>query len=165
MDYNTPGLRVSGIIKESIVDGPGIRLAVFAQGCNRACPGCHNPETHAPDGGYEIAASEIIEMAKQNPLLRGLTFSGGEPFLQARAFAGLARLARGAGYDIVTYTGYTVEEILEQGEDSEAYELLSLSDILVDGPYIEAERTLDAPYRGSANQRVVDVAKTLARLR
>ena len=197
-------IRVSGIINESVVDGPGIRMVVFAQGCNRACPGCHNPETHAPDGGYETSVSGLLLAAQKNPLLRGLTFSGGEPFLQAPAFAELARLARASGLDIMTYTGYTIEEILGIGAkktevnatdsgaagvrgalngaaaeaasatDSGAanapsaslcsgfLELLENTDILVDGPYIEALRTLNAPYRGSLNQRVIDVAATLA---
>jgi anaerobic ribonucleoside-triphosphate reductase activating protein len=157
-------LRVSGIIKESIVDGPGIRMVVFAQGCERACPGCHNPETHAMGGGYETCASDIIASAAENPLLRGLTFSGGEPFLQACAFAHLARLAKGAGLDVITYTGYTLEEILEHSPDSDDgfRSLLSQTDILVDGPYIEEKRTLDAPHRGSSNQRVIDVAATIA---
>ena len=149
------------------MDGPGIRLVVFAQGCDRACPGCHNPGTHPRDGGYEVGISEILEMAAQNPLLRGLTFSGGEPFLQAAVFARLARLAHDAGLDIVTYTGYTLEEILEHGEGAADgfRDLLAQTDILVDGPFIESLRTLDAPHRGSANQRVIDVAATLAALR
>ena len=152
-------LRVSGIINESIVDGPGIRLVIFAQGCERRCPGCHNPETHPLDGGREIDITEIHTMIKANPLLRGVTFSGGEPFLQARAFAGLARLTREAGLDVVVYSGYTIEEILELGG---AYrELLDETDILIDGAYIEAQRTLDASYKGSANQRIIDVPSTL----
>ena len=157
-------IRVSGVVKESIVDGPGIRMVVFAQGCERSCPGCHNPETHPIDGGYEIGLTEIMAMADANPLLRGLTFSGGEPFLQAPAFARLACLARAAGLDVVTYTGYTVEEILARREDSgDGFrELLAQTDILIDGPYIEALRTFDMPYRGSGNQRVIDVPATLA---
>ena len=160
-------LRVSGIVKESIVDGPGIRLVVFAQGCDRACPGCHNPGTHASDGGYEVDLNEITGMAAANPLLRGLTFSGGEPFLQAPTFARLAEMAHSAGLDIITYTGFTIEEILERevGVGDGFRALLSQTDILVDGPYIAERRTLDAPYRGSDNQRVIDVAATLAQLR
>ena len=159
-------IRISGIINESIVDGPGLRMVIFAQGCNRACPGCHNPETHNVNGGSEANVTEIFASARANPLLRGLTFSGGEPFLQAPAFAALARLARGAGFDVFTYTGYTIEEILErkEGADDGFRELLRLTDILVDGPYIEALRTLDAPYRGSSNQRVINVAATLGGL-
>ena len=208
-DVNNVKIRISGIINESIVDGPGLRMVVFAQGCNRACPGCHNPETHALDGGYETSAYELFDSARSNPLLRGITFSGGEPFLQARAFSALARLARGAGLDIFTYTGYTIEELLEisgivndcpgapaknkgafdpaggdddsddnddssgeadtggeadtSGEtDTSGFrELLELTDILVDGAYVQELRTFDAPYRGSENQRVIDVAATL----
>ena len=100
-------------------------------------------------------------------MLKGLTFSGGEPFLQAGAFARLARLARSSGLDIVTYTGYTIEEILERGEGAADgfRELLSQTDVLVDGPYIEEMRTFDALYRGSGNQRAINVAATLAQER
>jgi len=183
-------IRVSGIIKESIVDGPGIRLVVFAQGCERDCPGCHNPETHPPDGGYDASLTDIIATAKENPLLRGLSFSGGEPFLQARAFAALARLAHAEGLDIVTFTGYTIEELIGLGNSTsdsvsggaggcadcgkgvnarekqgDGYmELLRQTDILIDGPYMEELRTLDAPCRGSSNQRVIDVAATFKSL-
>lgn len=165
-------IRVSGIINDSIVDGPGIRMAVFAQGCVRYCPGCHNPETHPLDGGFEINVNKIMEMAKANPLLRGLTFSGGEPFLQAPAFACLARLAHAAGYDIVTFTGYTIEEIAELAgilkpaagavSGDGFRELLLQTDLLVDGPYMEEFRTFDAIYRGSSNQRIIDVKATIS---
>ena len=110
-----PPLRVAGMANDSVVDGPGIRLAVFLQGCARACPGCHNPETHALDGGRIVSGGEILEAARKNPLLQGVTFSGGEPFLQAAALAPLARALHAAGLDIVTYTGYTLEEIIAAG--------------------------------------------------
>ena len=157
-------IRVSGIVSESIVDGPGIRMAVFAQGCERGCPGCHNPGTHALDGGYEVSVADILSKAKKNPLLRGLTFSGGEPFLQAPVFARLAGLAKEAGLDIVTYTVYTIEEILEHETDSpDGFRaLLSQTDILIDGPFILARRTLDAPFRGSANQRIINIKNYMA---
>ena len=178
-------IRVSGFVNESIVDGPGIRMVIFAQGCERRCPGCHNPETHDPGGGRLVSAGEIMAVAKKNPLLRGLTFSGGEPFLQAAAFSRLARMAHDAGLDVMTYTGYTIEEILEHGKigdsvavacdigardsgapsDADGFlDLLYQTDILVDGPFIQELRTLDAPYKGSSNQRVIDVAATLAGL-
>ncbi|MDR1438988.1 MAG: anaerobic ribonucleoside-triphosphate reductase activating protein [Clostridiales bacterium] len=156
-------LRISGIARESVVDGPGIRLTVFVQGCAHACPGCHNPQTHALDGGSEISCGEVIAMARQNPLLDGLTFSGGEPFLQARALCALARLARAEGYDIVTYTGYTLEQILEhEATPGDGFmELLRETRLLVDGPYVQTLRTLDAPFKGSSNQRIIDVAAAL----
>ncbi|MDF2524364.1 MAG: nrdG, partial [Clostridiales bacterium] len=102
-------LRISGIIKESIVDGPGIRLVIFAQGCRHHCPGCHNPETHSFEGGQLITIAEILGMMKRNPLLDGITLSGGDPFEQAAEFAELARETRKAGLNVVTYTGYTYE--------------------------------------------------------
>jgi anaerobic ribonucleoside-triphosphate reductase activating protein len=157
-------LRVSGITRESIVDGPGLRMTVFVQGCAHGCPGCHNPQTHPIDGGSEMTCGEIIAMAKQNPLLDGLTFSGGEPFLQARSLCALARLARAEGYDIVTYTGYTLEQLLERGAAPGdcAMELLRETRLLIDGPYVRELRTLDVPFKGSSNQRVIDVAQALS---
>jgi anaerobic ribonucleoside-triphosphate reductase activating protein len=156
-------LRISDIAKESIVDGPGFRLTVFVQGCRHACPGCHNPQTHPMDGGREITCGEIIAMARRNPLLDGLTFSGGEPFLQARALAALARLASAEGLDVVTYTGYTFEQLLEHaGTPRDGFmELLGATRILVDGPYVQELRTLDVPFKGSSNQRVLDARASL----
>ena len=105
-------IRIAGIIKESIVDGPGIRLVVFAQGCPHRCRGCHNPQTHPFEGGKIVTIEEILEMVKKNPLLDGVTFSGGEPFSQAQAFAVLDRLK--VSMNIMTYTGYTYEYLLEK---------------------------------------------------
>lgn len=106
-------LRVSGIVEESIVDGPGYRFTVFTQGCLHGCPGCHNPQTHPLDGGTEVSADALFDQGLQrNPLLRGVTFSGGEPFLQAAALAPLAaRIHAQTRLDVVTYTGYTYEAL------------------------------------------------------
>ena len=84
-------LRLAGVIRESIVDGPGIRMVVFAQGCPHHCKGCHNPETHDPTGGYDSTVGNLLREAKKNPLLKGLTLSGGDPFFQANGFAKLAQ--------------------------------------------------------------------------
>ncbi|MCL2164403.1 MAG: radical SAM protein [Oscillospiraceae bacterium] len=157
-------IRLADIVDDSIVDGPGFRMTIFVQGCSRICPGCHNPGTHDPNGGYDYSCDEILARAKRNPLLRGLTFSGGEPFMQAEACSYLAGAAAKTGLDIMTYTGYTYEELLA-GADSENhwFDLLSNTNILVDGPYDEALRTLDEPFRGSKNQRAIDVKASLAR--
>lgn len=156
-------LRIAGIIKESIVDGPGIRMVVFAQGCKHKCPGCHNPETHSFDGGELVTVESIIEKAKRNPLLDGITFSGGEPFEQAEAFAVLAREMRKLNLDIMTYTGYTYEYIEKNlSKHSGWEELLNETDILVDGRYEEDKRNLLLKFRGSENQRVIDVNRTKA---
>lgn len=124
-------LRIAGIIKESIADGPGIRMVVFAQGCKHKCPGCHNPETHSFDGGTLVTVESVIEQAKRNPLLDGITFSGGEPFEQADVFAVLAREAKKLDLNIMTYTGYTYEYILANSPKHKGWvELLDETDIL-----------------------------------
>ncbi|MCL2816822.1 MAG: anaerobic ribonucleoside-triphosphate reductase activating protein [Clostridiales bacterium] len=156
-------IKLAGLVKESVVDGPGIRMAVFTQGCARACPGCHNPNTQDFAGGEWHDTGEIWRQFAANRHLRGLTISGGEPFAQAAACADLARMVKENGKDVVVYTGYTWEELLESGEgEGEARLLLENTDILVDGPFVEALKNLDLPFRGSSNQRVIDVAASLA---
>ncbi|WP_334110224.1 anaerobic ribonucleoside-triphosphate reductase activating protein [Thermodesulfitimonas autotrophica] len=152
-------LRIAGVVRESVVDGPGLRYVIFAQGCPHRCPGCHNPETWDPAGGYEITAAELLADISRNPLIAGVTFSGGEPFAQAAAFAALGRALREEGYNIVTYTGYTYEELQTIAEKG-VRELLAVTDILIDGPFILAERDLTLPFRGSKNQRIIDLRAT-----
>ncbi|HBU12010.1 MAG TPA: anaerobic ribonucleoside-triphosphate reductase activating protein [Clostridiales bacterium] len=155
-------LRVAGIVNDSITDGPGLRLAVFLQGCQRNCPGCHNPAALPLAGGTCYTAEELMEPARKNPLLSGVTLSGGEPLLQAKALLPFARAVKDAGLSIMLYTGYTFAELLEQA-DGDVMELLSLCDTLVDGPFLMAERSLSLPFRGSRNQRILDLPKSLAR--
>lgn len=152
-------IRVCGIEPESIVDGPGFRYVLFVQGCPHRCPGCHNPESHDFDGGEEMTVREIFDEIMKNPHLRGVTFSGGEPFCQVPALLELARLVRGAGLSLMSYSGYTLEELRER-HDPETDELLDMLDILVDGRYVESLRNLTLIYRGSENQRVIDMKKT-----
>lgn len=154
-------LRVAGIEPESIVDGPGFRFAVFVQGCPHKCPGCHNPQTHPFEGGTVMAVEDIFVQFKRNPLLKGVTLSGGEPFCQAEALAKLAGLVHGAGKDVVVYTGYTYEELAASG-DPAVQALLGETDLLIDGPFIEEQKNLELRFRGSANQRLIDMAKTRA---
>jgi len=156
-------LRIANIINESIVDGPGIRMVVFAQGCKHKCPGCHNPETHSFDGGTLVTVGSILEMAKKNPLLDGITFSGGEPFEQAEAFAFLAQEAKKMNLDIVTYTGYTYKYLKENSSKYKGWNaLLDKTDLLVDGRYESDKRNLLLRFRGSENQRIIDIKKTKA---
>lgn len=156
-------IRIAGIIKESIVDGPGIRMVVFAQGCRHKCPGCHNPETHPFNGGELVTVDSIVEQAKRNPLLDGITFSGGDPFEQAEAFAVLAREAKKLNLNIMTYTGYTYEFLAENASKHAGWDaLLNESDILVDGRYEESKRNLLLKFRGSENQRIIDLKRTRA---
>lgn len=141
---------------ESIVDGPGLRYAVFTQGCPHHCKGCHNPDTHSIDGGYLVHCSKIIKDFLDNPLLAGISFSGGEPFFQPAPLCNIGREVKKAGKNIVVYTGYTLEELLKIDQNkNDILELISMTDILVDGPYLEELRDLELNMRGSSNQRIL----------
>lgn len=155
-------IRIAGISPESIVDGPGIRLVVFSQGCPHKCLGCHNPESHDPKAGTIIGIEEILEEVRSNPLLDGITLSGGEPFLQAEALVDLAKEVKKMGLDIITYTGYSFEELVREQDKRKGWrELLSLTDLIVDGRFILDQRNLLLTFRGSENQRIIDVVKSL----
>ena len=147
-------LRVCGIEPESIVDGEGIRYVIFVQGCPHNCPGCHNPESHPFDGGEMMTVNAIFKEICEDPLLSGVTFSGGEPFCQPEPLAELARMVRARGLDITTYTGYRYEDLLNMQAPGIA-ELLAETDVLIDGPFILEERDLTLPFRGSRNQRII----------
>lgn len=151
-------LRIAGIEQESIVDGPGIRMVIFTQGCSHNCIGCHNPETHSFDGGKLINIEDIINMVKENSLLDGITLSGGDPFEQALECSILAKKIKELGLSVVTYTGYTFEEIL--GEEK-FRQLLLQTDILIDGKFNISQKSLMLPFRGSSNQRIIEVKKYL----
>ena len=153
-------LDLSGIVSDSIVDGPGIRTTIFSQGCPHRCPGCHNPETWEFGCGTTIPVEAIVDIVKSNPLCRGVTFSGGEPFAQAESFAKLAKLLKEAGYEVASYSGFTFEALLKGSEAQK--ELLASIDILIDGPFVQAEKSLEIAFRGSRNQRILDVPKSLA---
>lgn len=151
-------IRVAGLMKESIVDGPGIRFAIFCQGCPHGCEGCHNPETHDFGGGNLFSITKIIKAIDENPLLQGVTFSGGEPLCQVRPFLSLAREVKRRNLDLLIYTGYTIEELIERmKEEPELEELLRLSDHLVEGRFVQSLRNLSLSYRGSTNQRIIDL--------
>lgn len=152
--------QLSGMVNDSIVDGPGLRLAVFMQGCPYRCPGCHNPQTHDVSGGQTADTQDVLAKLKSNPLLDGLTLSGGEPLVQPQAAAVMAEQARGLGLNVWCYTGSTFEEIIKT-KDEAVNRLLSLLSVLVDGPFIEAQKSLDVAWRGSSNQRLIDVPASL----
>jgi anaerobic ribonucleoside-triphosphate reductase activating protein len=143
-------IRIAGIERNSVVDGPGIRYTIFAQGCKHKCEGCQNLHTHDFDGGELMDIERITAEIKSDPLIQGVTFSGGEPFEQIEAFTALAEKLK--GYNIICYTGYTFEEL----KDSEsARNLLSKINTLVDGKF---EKDLSNPhlqFMGSENQRVL----------
>jgi len=156
-------MKIAGITYESLVDGPGIRVVVFVQGCEMACPHCHNPESWSKTSGRDYTVREVIRMVKKagpgKKLVRGVTFSGGEPFLQAGDLAQIAYEAKRIGWDVTTYTGYTYEELAAR-EDTGVQALLKLTDYLIDGPYMHEKRDLDLKFRGSTNQRVIDMDTT-----
>lgn len=152
------------VARDSIVDGPGLRAVVWAQGCFRRCPGCHNPGTHDPSGGFVTNTERVIERIRSFRLQRGVTLSGGEPFLQPRPLAEVARAARLLGLDVWCFSGYTFERLADRGDPDGAdrLALLELVDVLVDGPYIREKRALSLRFRGSSNQRIIDVPRSLA---
>ncbi|MGC2873028.1 anaerobic ribonucleoside-triphosphate reductase activating protein [Ihubacter sp. rT4E-8] len=154
-------LRLAGIVRESIVDGPGIRFVVFCQGCPHLCPGCHNAVTHDFNGGYDCSIDKILEAIDENPLLDGVTFSGGEPACQSAGFLALAKEIKERNLHIVMYSGYTYEELTDMSvEDASLDELLHIVDVLVDGRYEVSERDLTLAFRGSRNQRPIDLVRT-----
>lgn len=150
---------LAGIEEESIVDGPGLRMVIFTQGCPHHCPGCHNPQTHPFEGGTPYTLKSLLKRYGKNPILRGMTFSGGEPFVHAEALAILARAVHEKKGTVVTFTGYTYEALLQKSRSDEAVSrLLEETDLLIDGPYVEALRDLELRFRGSSNQRLLDRA-------
>lgn len=155
-------IRIAGVVNDSIVDGPGFRFTIFTQGCPHLCPGCHNPHTHDFTGGRDAETEEIVRQFSANILLSGITLSGGEPFCQAEACCDLARNAQKIGLNVWTYTGYTLEYLMANfDEHPEWKKLLSMTDVLVDGRFILEKRTLECPWRGSSNQRLLDAKASL----
>ena len=145
-------LRIAGIIPESIVDGPGFRFAVFTQGCPHHCPGCHNPQTHDPRGGREVSLLVLMRQiwhSRQN--LDGVTFSGGDPFCQPEPLYHLARGCHRLKLNVMAYSGWTLAELRAKPE---CQRLLNEIDVLVDGRFMIAYRTLEMRFRGSSNQRL-----------
>lgn len=153
-------IRAAGIVNDSITDGPGLRLTLFVQGCERNCPGCHNTSALPLDGGNLYDSREIMDIIRKNPMLSGVTFSGGEPMLQAEALLPLARMIKDAGLDLAIYTGYTFEELLMK-DNTSVMKLLSLANTLIDGPFILAKRSLNLSFRGSSNQRILNLKESL----
>jgi anaerobic ribonucleoside-triphosphate reductase activating protein len=148
---------IADVESESIVDGPGFRFAIYAQGCPHACPGCHNPQTHSFEGGTPVSAKQLLHFAHKSPLQKGITLTGGDPFCQAKALIPFVEMARAGGYNIWAYSGYLYEELLQM---EDASKLLDLCDVLVDGPFEEDKKSLELKWKGSANQRCIDLNAT-----
>ncbi|MEE1200372.1 MAG: anaerobic ribonucleoside-triphosphate reductase activating protein [Christensenellales bacterium] len=152
-------IRLAGLTNDSIVDGTGLRLTVFVQGCPHRCPGCHNPQTHDFHGGYDGDTDQIMKMVEENILLDGVTLSGGEPFAQPEPCTDIAQKVHAAGLNVWCYTGYLFEELMASDHRKRA--LLEHIDVLVDGPFQLEKRTLEARFRGSSNQRILDVPQSI----
>ena len=151
-------LRIAGIMKESIVDGPGIRFAIFCQGCPHDCEGCHNPSTHSFQDGEIVKISNILKYIDENPLIQGVTFSGGEPLCQVKPFLSLAKEVKKRNLHLLIYTGYTIEELeIRMKKEHELEELLRTADHLIEGRFVQKLRNLSLLYRGSSNQRIIDL--------
>jgi len=156
-------LRLFGEVTESITDGPGLRYVIFTQGCPHYCPGCHNPESHSFTDGYLVEEEKVIEEILKNPLLDGVTLSGGEPFMQASELARVAKAVKEKKLSVIVYSGYTFEELISLSKDRRGYsELLSYTDVLIDGRFEIDKKSMDLRFRGSRNQRAIDVPASLA---
>ena len=155
--------RLAGFLSESITDGTGFRAVVFFQGCLKVCPGCQNPQTHDPNAGTEADTEEIVKKILSDPYLDGVTLSGGEPFFQPEAAAEIAEKVKAGGKNVWAFTGNTYEEIqkgIEEG-NSAWKRLLNTIDVLVDGPFVLAEKSLELKFRGSRNQRILKLENGL----
>jgi anaerobic ribonucleoside-triphosphate reductase activating protein len=151
-------LRIAGAVSESIVDGPGIRYTVFTQGCPFRCKGCHNPQAQSLTGGMDVKLSILYEEIKSDPLITGITFSGGEPFIQTTPLTIFAKFLRSQGYNLWSYTGYTFDKLVS---DKKRLELLEQLDVVVDGPFVMSKQSMMIDFRGSTNQRIIDVQASL----
>lgn len=164
-------INIAGLVNDSIVDGPGLRFTIFVQGCPHRCKGCHNKHTweffdnsitsKIPNVS-QISVEDVFKRITSNPLLDGVTFSGGEPFCQAESLYRLGLMLNETNLDIIIYSGYTFEELLENStKDNYYYELLSIADILIDGRFIEEQKSFMLKFKGSANQRIINCKESL----
>lgn len=147
---------------DSIVDGPGLRAVIWTQGCHHNCKGCHNPTTHSFEGGALVPVELVCEELSKLEYHTGVTFSGGDPMYQVEACNEIAKFAKTLGLNIWVYTGFTYEEILKLSQKNKAYmDFLHNIDVLVDGRFVLEKRNLNLLFRGSENQRLIDVKNTL----
>ena len=150
------------IQSDSIVDGEGIRSVIWTQGCSHNCKGCHNPETHSFSNGYLLTVDDVKKQIDGLKGQQGITFSGGDPMMQSEACLELAKYSKDIGYNVWCYTGYTFEELLDLGKKKKSIlEFLNYIDVLVDGRFVLEEKSYDVVFRGSKNQRLIDVKKSL----
>ena len=143
---------------DSIVDGPGVRMVVWTQGCTHHCQDCHNPQTWDMQGGAEYAVDDLVQAIQEAQLQTGITFSGGEPFLQAEKLIPLAKAAKEKGYDLWAFSGFLWEDLVKEPIQKE---LLSYLDVLVDGRFQAELKDYRLVFKGSSNQRILDVQSSL----
>ena len=159
-------VRIAGIVQNSIVDGIGLRMTVFFQGCNHKCKGCHNPTTHDFNSGHIIETDRLINKIKNASLISGVTLTGGEPLCQIKAVTEIAAATKTLNLSVWCYTGYVYENLIN-GKDTDFFtnesinKFLQYVDVLVDGPFIDSQRDLTLPFCGSKNQRLIDIKKSL----
>lgn len=153
----------SKLMYDSIVDGPGLRMVIWTQGCPHKCPGCHNPKTHNFEDGQDFDVESLVNQIKNIKWQDGITFSGGEPFEQAKELSYIAKEAKKLGLNLWAYSGYTIEQLMDKNHENYNDRMLLLQelDVLVDGKFIKSQKDISLKFRGSANQRVLDVKETL----
>ena len=163
MESNKEYIRLAADLQtDSIVDGPGLRAVLWTQGCGHHCEGCQNPQTWDFNGGGLVPIDMVKEAIDELKYQEGLTFSGGDPMYQPEACLEIAKYAKNKGLNIWVYTGFTFEELLKLSKNKKVYlDFLKEIDVLVDGRFLLSERDLNILFRGSRNQRLIDVKKTL----
>ena len=162
-NLNDDMIKIAGVVKESTVDGPGFRYTVFTQGCPHKCEGCHNPGTHDFNGGKFVSITKLAEDISKNPLLKGVTISGGEPFMQAKKVTTLLKKLD-KRLSVMVYTGFKYEDLLEMANEENGYlELLQNTDVLIDGKFVLALKSENAPFRGSTNQRAIEAKNSISK--
>lgn len=155
-------IRIAGIVEDTVVDGPGLRLCIYTQGCPHRCKGCQNPTSHSYFDGVWLDPDTIVKTFETNTLLDGVSFSGGEPFEQPTVLGRLAKKIKELGKDVWCWTGYRFEYLLDNSGETFLYmDLLEQCDILIDGKFKEEQKNSDLLWRGSSNQRIIDVQKSL----
>lgn len=146
---------------DSIVDGDGVRTVVWFQGCSHNCPGCHNPQSQPFDGGFVLDIEDVFKEIDKLKYQNGITLSGGDPFYQPKAALAITKYAQDKGYNVWSFTGFTYEQLLKISEtNDDIKELLDNLDVLIDGPFELDKKSFECKYRGSTNQRIIDLKKT-----
>ena len=154
-------IRLFGVANDSIVDGPGLRYSIYTQGCPHHCAGCHNPESWAMEAGEVTTIGALVDDIQKNQLIHNVTISGGDPFVQAKSVSLLVKELKTNGYTVWIYSGWTLEELTEMAKESDSIDdILNSVDVLVDGKFIESQKSLELKWKGSSNQRVIDMVKS-----